>query len=163
MSLLGQGNGALGAGVLAHLRFFHISSTDTTTALTIVLDQLIDAQDPPQTIPVLELRSLQLGIDTYAPPDLTISSWTATAALGAGCEELTLTATCANISATGNAGSSRLGFYLSTDAVIDVADFLVGTVDLPGDFGQSGHHRLTHVRHPGHRSSRRNLPGSAGR
>ena len=57
------------------MRFFHIAGTDTATTLSIVPAQLIDAQDPPQPIPVLELKTLPLGIDTEvivtAPPAVT--------------------------------------------------------------------------------------------
>lgn len=63
MSLLGQSSGAVGAGSLAELRFARVAvSADTTATLSLQLDQLIDAADPPAPIPVLQLKELALVI-----------------------------------------------------------------------------------------------------
>lgn len=60
-TLLGQGAGAMGAGAIAQLRFAHVVvPADTTTTLTITLDELVDAGDPPTPIPALSLKPMPL-------------------------------------------------------------------------------------------------------
>lgn len=62
-TLLGQVTGATGAGALAHFRFAEIVvPQDSTTTVTLVLSELIDAQDPPQPIPVLRIKTFEIDI-----------------------------------------------------------------------------------------------------
>jgi len=62
-SLLGQSSGAMGAGSIAALRFARMpAGSDTTATISIVLDELIDAGDPPTEIPILQLKTLTLAI-----------------------------------------------------------------------------------------------------
>jgi PKD repeat protein len=62
-SLLGQSEGAMGAGTLARLRFAEIVvETDTATTISVALQELIDADDPPNPIPTLKLPSIDLLI-----------------------------------------------------------------------------------------------------
>jgi hypothetical protein len=70
-----------------------------------------------------------VSIERLEKPDLTISAWSFPDTLLAGClpSEVSVTV---QILSGGASPACRLGFYLSTDAVIDASDFLADTYEV---------------------------------
>jgi len=70
-----------------------------------------------------------VAIERKDRPDLTITTLSCPDTLLTSCSSAFVSATVLNVSG-GDAPTSRLGFYLSTDAVIDASDHLVDTYSL---------------------------------
>ena len=69
-------------------------------------------------------------IERVEQPDLTVTGWSAPGTLLAGCLPTNVSVTVQNDSDT-DAPACRLGFYLSTDSVIDASDYLLDTFSVP--------------------------------